>query len=145
MANGRARTVSSERGVQRRHQIGSLTYALILLVAITFSGCGLKLFGSSKASVAAHTVLFTSEGCSTFVARTLHEGLTLVENSDRDFVPSPGDVFEGPARLGPSVFRLFDGTEARLREGGRSVSLTFIAMNLKSENARTQLNDACAG
>lgn len=116
---------------------------LVLIGGIAFSGCGLKLFGSSEASVAAHTVFYTSDGCSSFVAQTLREGLTLVKNHDRGYAPSPGDVFEGPARLGPSVFRLFDGTESYLKEGGRNISLTFVAMNLRPEDARAQLNAAC--
>ena len=107
------------------------------------SGCGISLFSSGEASIAAHSVFLTHPGCSTFVAQTLREGMTLVETTGDDYAPAAGDVFEGPARIGPSMFRLFDGTEARLAEGGRSISLTIVAKNLSPEDAREQLNEAC--
>ncbi len=116
---------------------------VVLAFAAVASGCGIRLFSSSKASIAAHTVFNTREECSAFVAQTLHEGMTLFENRDTNYEPASGDVFEGPARIGPSVFRLFDGSESRLQEGGRSISLNVLAMNLKSENARAQWDAAC--
>ncbi|MCH7638822.1 MAG: hypothetical protein IH855_05105 [Bacteroidetes bacterium] len=69
--------------------------------------------------------------------------MTLVEILGDDYAPAPGDVFEGPARIGPSMFRLFDGTEARLAVGGRSISLNIVAKNLSPEDAREQLDAAC--
>ena len=121
----------------------TLILALPLLLALCLSGCGLKLFSSGEASIAAHSVFLTHPECSTFVAQTLREGMTLVEISGDDYAPAPGDVFEGPARIGPSMFRLFDGTEARLADGGRSISLNIVAKNLSPEDAREQLDAAC--
>lgn len=120
-----------------------LSFFLPLVLAFMLCGCGLKQFSSSEASVAAHTVFLTHADCSTFVAQTLREGMTLVENADASYTPSPGNVLEGPARLGPSVFTVFGGSESRMREGGRSVSLNIVAKNLDAADAREQLNSAC--
>lgn len=116
---------------------------LPLFLALCLSGCGLTLFSSGQASIAAHSVFLTHPGCSTFVAQTLRQGMTLVETTGDEYAPAPGDVFEGPARIGPSMFRLFDGTEARLAEGGRSISLNIVAKNLLPKDAREQLDSAC--
>lgn len=116
---------------------------LLLAIGFTTSGCGIKLFSNTEADIAAHTVQFIHPGCSTFVAQTLREGLSLVEVQSSEYTPEQGDIFEGPPRVGPSMFRIFDGTESRLREGGRSISLNIIAKNLLPSEARTQLDRAC--
>ncbi len=121
----------------------SLSSFLPLLLSLLFSGCGISLFSSSEASITAHAVFLTQEGCSTFVTQMLREGLSLIETEDASYTPTTGDVFEGPGRVGPSVFRLFDGEEVQLRDGGRNVSLTILARNLEPEEARRSLNAAC--
>jgi len=121
----------------------TLILLLPFFLAFPLSGCGLTLFSSGQASIAAHSVFLTHPGCSTFAAQTLREGMTLVETTGDDYAPAAGDVFEGPARIGPSMFRLFDGTEARLSDGGRNISLTIVAKNLSPEDARRQLNATC--
>lgn len=145
MADGRRKVGRSHNG-QPKFEIRnpkSTSSFLPLLFSILFSGCGISLFSAGEASIAAHSVFLTHPGCSTFVAQTLREGMTLVETTGDDYAPAAGDVFEGPARIGPSMFRLFDGTEAHLAEGGRSISLTIVARNLSPEDAREQLNAAC--
>jgi len=133
----------ADSGPQTADRGSYLLILAVLSLSFVASGCGLSLFSSGEASIAAHSVFLLHEGCSTFVAQTLRQGMTLVETADAAYVPAQGDVFEGPARLGPSVFRLFDGTESRLREGGRSVSLNIVAKNLSPEDARQQLDAAC--
>ena len=117
---------------------------LFLLLSASSLGCGIRLFSNPEASIAAHVIHFTRPDCSTFVAQTLREGLTLTEVEVEDYTPRQGDIFEGPSRTGPSVFRLFEGTETRLREGGRNVSMNILAKNLEPAEARRQLDAACS-
>lgn len=118
---------------------------LIPFFLIMLSGCGIRLFSNPDAQISAHTVQFVEPGCSVFVAQTLREGLSLVRITDAGYTPSQGDIFEGPPRVGPSVFRVFNGTESKLREGGRSVQMEIVAKNLQPSGARRQLQEACSG
>lgn len=142
MALGGLRT-ENRRRPGHRYVVFLSPIILPLFLSLLLSGCGLKLFSGGEAQISVHSVYSTHPGCSAFVAQTLRQGLTLIETSDAAYVPQRGDVFEGPARLGPSVFRMFDGVETRLREGGRNVSLNVVAKNLALVDAREQLNAAC--
>lgn len=120
------------------------TTALLFALAMGLGGCGISLFSGSRASVAAHTVFLARPGCTTFVARTLDVGFSVLEAADGSiYVPAPGDVLEGPAREGRSVFRFFPADAVTLRDEAASVPLDVQALDIPLAAARARLDAAC--
>lgn len=120
-------------------------FPALLLAPLVLGGCGL-LGGAPRATYGAHVVFLTRPACSTLVAQTLATGdaraFSVLTLPDAGYAPTAGDVIEGPAREGPSVFVVYPlGTDAR--EGGLSVSAEVLALGLRPGEARLRLDDAC--
>ena len=123
-------------------------WAVALAVVLAVPGCsGINLGGDSAASREAHSVVFVRPGCDTFIARTLRQGFALAVVADDRYVPTAGDVFEGPAREGQSVFALFPAgaeTAGVLNPPpSDNVALNLAALDLSLDAARVRLDAAC--
>lgn len=120
---------------------------VVSLVALAqIGGCGL-LGGAPRPTWGAHVVFLTRPACSTFLAQTLATGdaraFSLLAVTEPGYTPTPGDILEGPAREGASVFLYYPPEQAATREGGRSVPADVRALGLNPEEARARLDDAC--
>jgi hypothetical protein len=117
--------------------------ALLTLVVLT--GCAGP--SGSSASTGAHVLFLVRDGCTTVVARTLTSGdsraFTVLDLESPEYAPRAGDVLEGPAREGRSVFAYYREESLGTREGAVTVTAAVLAVALDPSDARTRLDVAC--
>ena len=79
---------------------------LVLAMALPLAGC--SLFGrSAGTTIAPHVVFLAPGGCGFAVAKVHRDGYALMSSLEESYVLQLGDVLEGPAREGESIFRRF--------------------------------------
>jgi hypothetical protein len=119
----------------------------LLLAAAVFAGCAGG--GGAATSNGAHVLFLVRPGCATVVARTLAGGdaraFTVMTLDDAGYAPRAGDVLEGPARTGRSVFVYYPEESLGTREGGRSIPADVLTTGLDPSKARQYLDAACPG
>jgi hypothetical protein len=122
-----------------------MTRALALLALAPLAGCA----GSSATSdgTGAHVLFLVRSGCRTVVARTLTSGdaraFTVLQLDAPEYAPRVGDVLEGPAREGRSVFAHYPAESLAVRTGALSVAADVLAAALSPSDARHRLDAAC--
>jgi hypothetical protein len=122
-----------------------MTRALALLALAALAGCA----GSQAASdgTGAHVLFLVRPGCRTVVARTLTSGdaraFTVLELDAPEYAPRVGDVLEGPAREGRSVFAHYTDESLDVRADARSVAADVLAVALSPTDARSRIDAAC--
>jgi hypothetical protein len=125
--------------------------ALTSLLAAPLAACGALggALGGSGGSAApgAHVLFLVRPECRTVVARTLAVGgaraFSVLRLEDDDYAPQVGDLLEGPARVGQSVFVFYPPEAAGAREGGRPMPADVAAVGLEPAEARARLDAAC--
>ncbi len=117
------------------------------LAALLLAGCG--AFGGSGAATApgAHVLFLIRPECRTVVARPLAVGsaraFSVLTLEEADYAPQVGDLLEGPAREGRSVFVFYPPEAVGAREGGRTMPAEVVAVGLDTGEARARLDAAC--
>ena len=127
----------------------------MLVVCVLAGGCGRVgaavggvLGGSGPGVVDAHTVYRTRPGCATVAARTTAHGYTVLTPAGGTAVETSG-IFEGPARVGTSVFRYVPPTVGASWEAARDtsatvqVSVNVAAVGVALPDVRTWLDQLC--
>jgi hypothetical protein len=118
---------------------------MVLLAATVLAGCAGG--GGAAGSQAAHVLFLIRAGCPTVVARTLAGGdaraFTILTLDAPDYMPRAGDVLEGPARPGRSVFVYYPEESLGTRSEGRSISADVVAAGLDPSEARARMDAAC--
>ena len=122
-----------------------MTRAPALLALVAFAACAGP--SGSSASTSAHVLFLVRDGCSTVVARTLTSGdsraFTVLQLESAEYAPRAGDVLEGPAREGRSVFAYYREESLDTRAGATTVAADVLAVALDPSQARTRLDIAC--
>jgi hypothetical protein len=121
-----------------------MTVRAALLGAAALAGCS----GSADVSGrGAHVVFLVRPECRTVVARTLAAGsaraFTVLTLDPSDYAPRAGDILEGPARAGRSVFLYYPEESLATRAGGESLSADVVAVGLDASKARERLDALC--
>ncbi|HYE95202.1 MAG TPA: hypothetical protein VD962_03265 [Rubricoccaceae bacterium] len=120
--------------------------ALLVAGLVLLGGCsrlGINL-GAPRETWGAHVVFLAPPGCSSFAARTVRHGFTLLRTDAPGHTPAQGDVLEGPVREGRSVFRLYAVGEAdATRTEGRDLPLDVLAVGLPLGVAHERLAVMC--
>ena len=106
-----------------------IAFALVF-VCVFAGGCGRvgaavgNVFGGAGPGVVdAHTVYRVRPGCATVAARTTAHGYTILTPAGGPVIETSG-IFEGPARVGMSVFRYVPPTVGATWEAARDTSAT---------------------
>jgi hypothetical protein len=124
-----------------------MTRGALMLAAAALAGCAGG--GGAATSNGAHVLFLVRPGCTTVVARTLAGGdaraFTVMSIDAPDYAPRAGDVLEGPARAGRSVFVFYPEEALGNRGAGRSVPADVLATGLDPSKARQHLDAACPG
>jgi hypothetical protein len=122
-----------------------MTRAPALLALAALAGCAGQ--SGASASTGAHVLFLVRGGCATVVARTLTSGdsraFTVLALDSPEYAPRVGDVLEGPAREGRSVFAYYREESLATRDGAQTVAADVIAVGLDPGEARTRLDLAC--
>ena len=121
-----------------------MTRAPALLTALALAGCA----GSAATEGAgAHVLFLVRPGCPTVVARTLAvapaRAFTVLTLDEPAFAPRAGDVLEGPARTGRSVFVYYRDASLADRADGVSVAADVLSVGLDPAKAREYLDAEC--
>ncbi|MEL6616789.1 MAG: hypothetical protein AAFQ43_13685 [Bacteroidota bacterium] len=118
--------------------------ALACLAAwMPLAGCSL-ISRSEGTTIAPHLVFLAPTGCEVALAKIHRGGYALITSLDDSYALRQGDVLEGPARVGESIFRRFP-PEARNSEWsqGIDVAIDVRATDLELSIARRQLDGIC--
>ena len=131
----------------------------MLVVCVFVGGCGRVgaavggvLGGSGPSVVDAHTVYRTRPGCATVAARTTAHGYTVLTPAGLaagGAAVETSGIFEGPARVGTSVFRYVPPTVGASWEAARDtsatvqVSVSVAAVDVELPDVRAWLDRLC--
>ncbi len=122
-----------------------MTRATALLTLAALAGCAGP--SGAPASTGAHVLFLVRADCSTVVARTLAGGsaraFTMMQLDSPEYAPRTGDVLEGPAREGRSVFAYYPEESLGTRAGALTVSADVVGVGLDPSDARSRFDAAC--
>ncbi|MFN3597855.1 MAG: hypothetical protein ACK41D_11360 [Rubricoccaceae bacterium] len=120
---------------------GTLLLGTLLLGAAGCRGLG---FAPAGTTLGAHMVTQARAGCAVVAARTFAEGgHALLTFPEAAAPPQPGDLFEGPVRVGPSVFRFVPADGMDAWRNGEDVPAEVLAAGLSAEEARAAMDARC--
>ena len=121
--------------------------ALTALLAAPLAGCGALGGSGGSAAPGAHVLFLVRPDCRTVVARTLAVGgaraFSVLRLEEDDYAPQVGDLLEGPAREGRSIFVFYPPESVGAREGGRTMAADVEAVGLAPGEVRARLDAAC--
>lgn len=122
-----------------------------LVAAVVLPGCrrvsqvvGNVLGGGGAGVVDAHTVYRMRPGCPSLAARTVSHGFTVLTPRAPLAVETSG-VFEGPARLGESVFRYVPPREGATWDEARGpdIPVEVHAVDVELPDVRVWMDRLC--
>lgn len=117
--------------------------AFLGLAGLASAGCGLLRTGPVGTTVGAHMIVIAREGCQTAVARTYDRSFAVLSLAETSLFPQRGDLFEGPVRVGQSIFRFVPPDGMDSWRNAVEVPVEVIAVDLTPEAAREAFNEAC--
>ena len=126
-----------------------LAFLLVLLAGSTgLAGCDAltRLFrgGPAAGVVDAHVVYRLRPDCTTFLARTLRNGYTVMTPQDDAFQAVETALFEGPVRVGQSIYRYYLPRDTETwSDDWTEVSVDAQAVQLSLPDARAALDAIC--
>jgi hypothetical protein len=116
----------------------------LAVLAPLMAGCSGVLGGGPATTIAPHVVFLAPEGCGAAVAKVHRGGYALMATVEAGYTMAQGDVLEGPAREGESIFRRFPPA-ARNNEWSEGIEtpIDVLATGLELRDARQRLDARC--
>ena len=122
--------------------------ACLLASSLAVGGCDTltRVFrgGTAAGVVDAHVVYRLRPDCTTFLARTLRNGYTVMTPQDDAFRAVETGLFEGPVREGQSIYRYYlPRNSQNWSDDWTEVSVDARAVQLGLPDARAALDAIC--